>query len=186
LADLKNPDVLAQACIRCHLITDQKILAAGHPDGLKFNYKSGMKSVAKHWKYRDAGSIPEQAVFKAAAARKGPTGVAAKAPKPAAPPKPATEKPATAQARAPKAETQPPEPAPATEMAVEENPARVPVRRPPPPPKPAPVDVTVPPPATVVPIELPPFPEVTDTTRIDQLLLLLKQRLELLYRKTGN
>ncbi len=186
LLDLKSPDVLAQACVRCHVITDQKILAAGHPDGVKFNYKSGMKSVAKHWKYRDAGSIPEQAVFKAAAARKGPTGVTAKMPKPAVQPQAAVEKPAPAQARAPKAEALTPEPKPATTVAVEDSPPRVPVRRPPPPPKPAPVDATAPPPAAVTPIELPPFPEVTDSTRIDRLLLLLKQRLELLYKKTGN
>ncbi|MER3524134.1 MAG: hypothetical protein C4326_08725 [Ignavibacteria bacterium] len=186
LWDLKNPDVLADACVRCHLLTDQKILAAGHPDGAKFNYKSGMKSVAKHWKYRDPGNIPEQSVFKAVAARKAPTGLAAKtqkpvAEKPAAQPRPAVEKPA---APPPKAIAQTPKQTP--EGSKEESPPPVRARKPPPPPRPAPVDVTAPPPAAATPVELPPFPAITDSTRIDQVLLLLKKRLELLYKKVGS
>jgi len=186
LKDLKTPEVLADACVRCHLLTDQKILAAGHPDGAKFNYKSGMKSVAKHWKYRDPGNIPEQSVFKAVASRKGPTGIAAKPAKAA--PAPAPEpKPAAKAAPPPVAKAEPPRPQPAPIADdVRRAEAPTPVRRPPPPPKPAPVDVTAPPPAAATPVELPPFPVVTDSTRVDQLLLLLKQRLELLYKKTGN
>lgn len=174
LKDLKTPEVLADACIRCHLITDQKIVAAGHPDGAKFNYKSGMKSVAKHWKYRDPGNIPEQSVFKAVAARKGPAGIAMKPAKAPAPPK-------TAAQPAVKSEVPPPK-SPVVEAEPE---APVPVRRPPPPPKPVPAVATAPPPAAT-PVELPPFPNVTDSTRVDQLLFILKKRLELLYRKTGS
>lgn len=185
LSDLKNPDVLAAACVRCHLLTDQKILAAGHPDGAKFNYKSGMKSVAKHWKYRDPGNIPEQSVFKAVASRKTPTGIASRATRPAATaqPKPEAVKPPSPPAPP---QTKPaPEVKPTSDGADRETLVPALVRRPPPPPKPAPVDMS-PPPAAITPIELPPFPEVTDSTRLDQLLLLLKQRLELLYKKTGN
>ncbi|HXG00149.1 MAG TPA: multiheme c-type cytochrome [Bacteroidota bacterium] len=174
LKDLKTPEVLADACVRCHLITDQKILAAGHPDGAKFNYKSGMKSVAKHWKYRDPVNIPEQSVFKAVAARKGPAGIAMKPAKAPAPPK-------TAPKPAVRSEAPPPKPS-VTEAEPE---APVPVRRPPPPPKPVPAVATAPQPAAT-PVELPPFPNVTDSTRVDQLLFILKKRLELLYRKTGS
>jgi hypothetical protein len=35
-------------------------------------------------------------------------------------------------------------------------------------------------------VYLPPFPTITDSTRIDSALLMLKQRLELLYSKTKN
>ncbi len=174
LRDLKTPEVLADACVRCHLITDQKIVAAGHPDGAKFNYKSGMKSVAKHWKYRDPGNIPDPSVFKAVAARKGPAGLAMKPAKAPAAAKVET-KPAI------KTETLPPKAA----VVEAEAPTPAPVRRPPPPPRPAPAAPTVPP-AAVSPIELPPFPEVTDSTKVDQLLFILKKRLELLYKKIGS
>lgn len=49
LINLKNIAIRAEACVRCHYITDQRVLASGHPDGSKFNYLAGMKSVAKHW-----------------------------------------------------------------------------------------------------------------------------------------
>lgn len=185
MKDLKKADILADACVRCHLLTDQKILASGHPDGMKFNYKSGMKSVAKHWKYRDPANIPDAGVFKAAIARRGPTGTAAtKISKPA--PQPA-EKPVVEKVQQPKPDVAA---APAIRKTTEQAPTEEKpggrVRKPPPPPKPVPVDVSAPPSAAVVPIELPPFPTITDSTRVDQLLLILKRRLELLYKKTGN
>jgi hypothetical protein len=183
IKDLKKADILADACVRCHLLTDQKILASGHPDGMKFNYKSGMKSVAKHWKYRDAANIPDVAVFKAAIARRGPTGTAAtKVAKPVPPP---VEKPVAEKQQQPKPEVAAAPPKVQTQVAQEEKPA-VRVRKPPPPPKPVPVDVNAAPPSPATPIELPLFPTITDSTRVDQLLLILKRRLELLYRKTGN
>ncbi len=182
LKDLKKAEVLAAACVRCHLLTDQKILAAGHPDGAKFNYKSGMKSVAKHWKYRDQSNIPEQAVFKSAAAKKGPTGVAVK-----------TRKASVAENPPPKVQTEkPPKTIPDAEptAATNANPAKetvvIRVRRPPPLPKPVVADMQTAPSPVAIPIELPPFPTITDSTRIDQMLVILKRRLELLYKKTGN
>jgi hypothetical protein len=157
MKDLEKAEILADACVRCHLLTDQKILASGHPDGMKFNYKSGMKSVAKHWNYRDPGNIPEAGIFKSAVARKGPTGVK--------PTKDAT-----------------PVPTP----VVDNTPLQPRVRKPPPPPRAPVVDLGAAPPPTKEPIVLPPFPTIMDSTRIDQTLLLLKRRLELLYKKTGN
>lgn len=186
LWDLKNPDVLAEECVRCHLLTDQKILAAGHPDGAKFNYKSGMKSVAKHWKYRDPGNIPDQSVFKTIVARKGPTGIAAKAPKAAAARSAALPEATVGMSAAPPGKPVVQIPKQTTEAKMEDSPPPVRVRKPPPPPRPAPIDVTAPPPAAATPVELPPFPAITDSTRIDQMLLQLKKRLELLYKKVGS
>jgi hypothetical protein len=36
-----------------------------------------------------------------------------------------------------------------------------------------------------VPLALPPFPSVSDTASVQEILLILKKRLELLYQKTG-
>lgn len=191
MRDLKKPEVLAAACVRCHLLTDQKILSAGHPDGIKFNYKSGMKSVAKHWKYRDQGNIPDQAVFKSAVAKKGPTNVATKTIAALAGEVPVTK------ARIEKPQKPIPDVAPTTSndspaVAKQntgnpiEEPAPVRVQKVPPPPRPVVADVLSPQSSSAQPLELPPFPTITDSTRVDQMLLILKRRLELLYRKTGN
>ncbi len=191
MIDLKKQEILAAACVRCHLLTDQKILSAGHPDGIKFNYKSGMKSVAKHWKYRDQGNIPDQPVFKAAVGKKGPTGKAVRAVVSAgseAPPaKTRAEKPQRATPDVPS--TTSTETLPVAKMTVsnaEDEPAPVRVRKLPPPPRTPTADLSIAPSPTKEPIVLPPFPIITDSTRIDQTLLLLRRRLELLYRKVGS
>lgn len=159
---LKDYNVRAVACVRCHLTTDQKILASGHPSGLKFNYKSGMKSVAKHWKRPLSDEDQNLKPFQDAVKARGPV---ANVP---------LVKPAKAVAQKEEGEA-----APTAE------PAAAPARRPPPVPRTPPPDPTTRP-VTVGPIELPPFPIITDSTRIDQALILLKKRLELLYKKTGN
>ncbi|MEO8166815.1 MAG: multiheme c-type cytochrome [bacterium] len=180
LRDLNKAEVLAAACVRCHLLTDQKILAAGHPDGSKFNYKSGMKSVAKHWKYRDKSDIPDQAIFKSAVSKKGPTGSAGKSTASA------SEPPAAKVRTAAPATTTDAAVAKQTTAAATDEPAPVRVRKVPPPPRPAVADMRVAPTSAAVPVELPPFPVITDSTRVDQMLLIVKRRLELLYKKTGN
>lgn len=158
LLDLKQDlNVRARMCVRCHYLTDQKILAAGHPSGEKFNYKSGMKSVAKHWRHPLSDDDQNLKYFADAKKARGPAIAAAKF-------SPTREQPDQ-------------EPPPV------DRPARI--RRPPPPPRPVPVDASAVPPAKE-PIVLPPFPAISDSTRIDTLLLLLKQRLELLYKKAGS
>jgi hypothetical protein len=44
-----------------------------------------------------------------------------------------------------------------------------------------PADSVAPP----APLELPPFPSISDTASVQEILLILKKRLELLYQKTG-
>lgn len=192
LKDLKNYSVRGVVCVRCHYLTDQKILAAGHPSGEKFNYKSGMKSVAKHWKYKQLGDEDQNLKYFADAKRARGPATAGAAPRIKKTPAP---KPETADAApAPKAETgvaTPPavKQKPVEQPAVAEEAATPPqqrVRKPPPPPRPPAVDVSASPPPSNEPIVLPPFPIITDSTRIDQTLLLLKRRLELLYKKTGS
>jgi hypothetical protein len=49
LRDLKNkPPVIAKACVTCHLTTDRKLVAAGHPSGADFDVGGGLKKVV-HW-----------------------------------------------------------------------------------------------------------------------------------------
>ena len=162
MRDLKKLDVRAAACVRCHLTTDQKILASGHPSGLKFNYKSGMKSVAKHWKRPLNDDDQNLKTFQDAVKARGPV---ANVPL----------------VKAAKAVAQKQE----GEVAQAKEDAAVPTRKPPPAPRTPPSDPMTRP-VSVGPIELPPFPVITDSTRIDQALILLKKRLELLYKKTGN
>lgn len=186
LADLKKPEELAKACVRCHYMTDQKLISAGHPDGAKFAYRSKMKDVTDHWRYREKGDIPAAAVFNDAKARKGPGAKLAPAPKPVAqqtPPArtpPQTEPPRATQQEAIRPTQQQAERA---TQAIAAPPARI--RKPPPPPKPVAADLDATPPPTPAELnDLPPFPTITDSTRVDQMLLLLKKRLELLYMKT--
>ncbi len=159
LVDVKNLDTRAQACVRCHYITDQAMLAAGHPDGARFNYVSAMKSVAKHWKRAAGTEDLSKSSFDKAKTARGPL------------PKVAAPKTIVAQVdlqQGVDSRQQQREPSP--------------VRRPPPSPRqPAPDPFVSPLPAG--PVELPPFPIITDSMQVDQVLLVLKKRLELLYKK---
>lgn len=94
LVELKNLDKRANTCVRCHYITDQKLLAAGHPDGARFNYISGLKKVAKHWKRQPDANDLTKAPFEKAMNAKGPVAQIAKIEAAAPPPTPA-EKPVT-------------------------------------------------------------------------------------------
>ena len=159
LVELKNLDTRAQTCVRCHYIADQVILASGHPDGARFNYVSAMKSVAKHWKRAAGTEDLSRTSFEKAKTAKGPL------PKIAAP-KVLTTQVDRQQGVDTKQQQQEPSP----------------VRRPPPSPRqPAPDPFVTP--SSIGPVDLPPFPAVTDSTPVDQVLLLLKKRLELLYQK---
>jgi hypothetical protein len=192
MVELKNVDKRAQTCVRCHYITDQKLLAAGHPDGARFNYISGIKKVAKHWKRPPADADLVKAPFEKAMNAKGPVAQIVKVettPEPA-PVAKAVETPAPAPsstvpetpaktAAAPTLEA-PAKPAPVTAVSNTPKPVRQTE-----PAKPPPPTVVITPVENVAPIELPPFPAVSDTASVQEILLILKKRLELLYQKTG-
>jgi hypothetical protein len=49
LRDLKTkPPVIAKTCVACHLTTEKRLLAAGHPSGADFDVGAGLKKVV-HW-----------------------------------------------------------------------------------------------------------------------------------------
>jgi hypothetical protein len=193
LVELKKVDTRGNACVRCHYITDQKLLAAGHPDGASFNYISGIKKVAKHWKRPPAGDDLVKAPFEKAMRAKGPVAQIVKVEPVVAPP-PVSEPPAkTVAAPAP--------PTKAAAVAISEKPKKeqqvtAPVvnvpqpSRPTAPVMPPPMPTAVTPPADTVAIvapiiDLPPFPNISDTASVREILMIVKKRLELLYQKTG-
>jgi hypothetical protein len=90
LRDLKSkPPAIAKACVACHLTTDKRLVAAGHPSGAEFDVGAGLKKVV-HWET----AYDFAAVSAAGKAAMGPAGArAAAAPAPpaaagAAPPAP--------------------------------------------------------------------------------------------------
>jgi hypothetical protein len=194
MVELKNLDNRAKACVRCHYITDQKLLAAGHPNGANFNYISGLKKVAKHWKRPPGSEDLTKAPFEKAMNAKGPVAQMVSVASAAA----------VAPAPAPPAKT---EAAPVANVETPTQPAKPVIEAPPPvrqkesvapPPAITPRQVVASPPAmpTAVsmpadslappaPLELPPFPSISDTASVQEILLILKKRLELLYQKTG-
>lgn len=221
LVELKNVDKRANTCVRCHYITDQKLLAAGHPDGARFNYISGLKKVAKHWKRQPDANDLTKAPFEKAMNAKGPVAQIAKveaAPAPAPVEKPATPPPAAAAPVAATPTAASSAPLPETKTVVSANtppttnitsPSNArPATRPAATPRPVVTQpamsamsnttITAPAPMATLPmmaspestrvfapVFLPPFPSVSDTASLGEILLIVKKRLELLYQKTG-
>jgi hypothetical protein len=175
LRDLMNLDTRAKQCVSCHSITDQKLLAAGHGDGSRFNYISGLRKVANHWKRPIADTDLSKATFERAKGAKGPSTQIAK--------------------------TDPPAPTPAAKQAADDTPSSTPSTRsrtprparsaPPAPPPPAAMQAEPFPetgemtdPAFETGLNLPPFPQISDSISIDKQLILIKRRLRLLYQST--
>lgn len=199
MVELKNLDNRANICVRCHYITDQKLLAAGHPNGANFNYISGLKKVAKHWKRPPGSEDLTKAPFEKAMQSKGPVAqmvsvapAAAMAPAPAPPSKTEAapvspvanvETPTPTQPAEPVVEAPPPARQKETMAPLPAIPPRQVAASPPPMPTAVsmPADTVAPP----APLDLPPFPSVSDTASVQEILLILKKRLELLYQKTG-
>lgn len=151
---------VAATCVRCHHVTDERLLTVGHSDGVKFNYISKLKDVAgypNHWK-RAPG--PDDLVKDRFEAAKG-----------------------AKKASASSVVVAPPALRDETPAKNKQPVIQSPIVKPPPVPQVRPVEPTAIA-VNVVLVDLPPFPAITDSTRLDSLLLILKQRLELLHMKT--
>jgi hypothetical protein len=153
-----DKNLVATTCVGCHYITNDKLRSAGHSSGSNFNYISGIKKVAKHWKRPPGDDDLERARFENAKKQKSPGGLAQLPPVQGTP-----------DVQIPVGETRRPQP----------------VAVPPQPPSPAAIR-PVPQMAPSAPLNLPPFPAITDSTSLDSLLLILKQRLQLLYKNSQN
>jgi len=161
LVENKNLEVRAKTCVRCHYITEQKLVSlTGHSTGENFDYLKGIKKIAntKHWKRAPKLEDLMEATFAKAMQAKG-----------------------TVQQIVEIAEE--PEPAPSnTESLIQ--PERPPKTIAPAPPAPRPVSPLAMP-QNLGPLDLDPFPSVSDTTSLQTLIVILKKRLEYLYQKTG-
>jgi hypothetical protein len=171
LVELENLDKRAVACVYCHYITEPKLISAGHSTGEKFNYVTKMKTIANpnHWKKPLEPADQLRPAFAKALKARGPAPVATAPPTPKPTPSAPNPPPVTGEVtEAPPPTSPPPRPRPA-----------------PRPPTPRPVLPTTPPAEDVQPLTLDPFPSVSDSTSLQELILILKRRLEYLYQKTG-
>ena len=175
MVELKDDATLAGACADCHYITDPRLISSGHPSGADFDYASGMAEI-RHWQSppKPASALASAysselaargAVPKVRLARLASTSTAANA-SPAARPA-AFGSIASSAAAAPAS-------APAPSAAAVYRPR---------PPRARPLTSGAPEAAgDAAALGLPPFPEIDDSTPVEDVLLLLKERLELLYR----
>jgi hypothetical protein len=173
MVELKSVDKRGAACVKCHYITDQKLISAGHPSGANFSYVSGIKKVAKHWRRPPADADLNKAPFEKAMNAKGPVAQIVKVEPPPPAPMP-TATPTPEPAALPAASIEAPRPAIAPVVT---RPSAPRATRPSAPKQEESMEMDQP----IAPLALPPFPQVSDTTSVPQLLLLLKQRLELIY-----
>ena len=142
----KGPSEWAKQCLGCHVVTDQKLVAAGHYSGRDFNLQEKYRPVALHFKSQRS---PAEVGAAAAALRPGaapppvapvPTPAAAPppAPPPAAPPAAGTTTPPPAPpppvTPAPGAANPASAAPPPSAVAVAPDPAAAPPPPPPPPP----------------------------------------------------
>ncbi len=174
MVELKDDATRAAACADCHYITDPRLISSGHPSGADFDYPSGMAEV-RHWQspldsagalaaaysseLAARGAVPKVRLARLAGASTARASAQATGGDPGV--QPGGQVTATAgsgrltsasrRPRTPRAR-----PASSTAAAAASD-------------------------AGAAAIGLPPFPEIDDATPIEEVLLLLKERLELLY-----
>ncbi len=158
---LEQASARAQNCARCHHITDERLLASGHSDGTSFQLASRNGAI-QHWEAPNlsAGDL-NSAYGSAIASRPVPNVQVVSLPSPIA-----SAAPSGGNARTPRA------------------PTGRPVAAPPPPPRARPVARRAS--RSAAPnIDLPPLPAVSDSTATEDILLIIKQRLERLSQALG-
>ena len=71
MTELRNQDVRAQTCTNCHYITEPRLISAGHPSGENFNYVAATAKV-KHWDHPLASSEDLNQAFRLITTSRGP------------------------------------------------------------------------------------------------------------------
>ncbi len=159
MKELRRPEVRARNCASCHYITDPRLISAGHPTGRDFRIVERMPRI-RHWERADLDASALESAFRDEVARRGaiPEVVLASLP--------AGESPLAAAATATR-----------TRRA---GGGSRPVRALPP--RQRPVDpIAIPDPASVGPLDLPPFDPPADDAPLEEVLALIQQRLALIY-----
>jgi hypothetical protein len=195
MVNLKNASARAANCSRCHRISDERLLASGHPSGSDYNFATANTKI-KHWPddrrvgrartrrgdpaYVELGASALTSAFQAAVAGRPIPDVAVAAgarPSSGAKRRSSAPRPAarSASGSAPRGSA----PAPTTTGGE-------PVAPPPRPPAVRPASRAA---SSVseeeAPAELPPLPAVGPDTSTEDILLIIKLRLELLYKSLG-
>ena len=181
--DLKDATVRATVCAGCHYITDQGLIDAGHATGAEFDLVMRNGDI-RHWGDEFGGTAVEiaapalQSAHASVIAERGPAPGATVAPPRVTSAGPA---PAVTPTDPPPAVT-PTDPPPAV-TPTDPPPAVTPTDPPPPPPPPRPRSTPRPRTAEVVAgDDLPPL-DVGSDASVEEVILLLKERLELIYER---
>ncbi len=184
MVELKDGATLAAACVDCHYVTDPRLISSGHPSGADFDYASGMAKT-RHWQSPLASAGALEAAYSGVLAARG------------AVPKVRLARLATqpAQASAPGAIAGAQSGTPAAGAPGTGIPARNATVYRPRTPRARPASSGTLPTGSATAgdtatsaagagdtLGLPPFPQIDEEAPVEEILLLLKQRLELLYR----
>ena len=170
MTELKDDAIRAAACAGCHYVTDPRLISSGHPSGTDFDYASGMAEI-RHWQSSSGAAGALATAYSSELAARGAVpkvrlarlaGVPAGASSPDAGGQAAGSTVSAATG------------AGSTGRASRSRRPRTPRARP--------LSST----ATAETADaeglgLPPFPEIDASTPVEEILLLLKERLELLY-----
>lgn len=71
MTELRNLENRARTCSGCHLVTEPRLISAGHPTGESFDYVGGMLAI-KHWEHPLAPTSELQTAVSAVLASRGP------------------------------------------------------------------------------------------------------------------
>lgn len=161
-----NAQERAKACASCHYITDERLLSAGHQSGKDFDYLKGLTSI-KHWETASLGNDVLGAAYQNELKRRG------SVPQVQLAREAEVIKAVTTNSKKQKRDL----------AATLRDPNNKKVARPAIP-KARPVSKAASSQSTsALPLDLPPYPEIGADVSMEELLLLLKQRLELLHKQ---
>ena len=163
----EDPGVRANNCVRCHHITDERLISSGHPTGEGFNMAERNQSI-RHWEAPNHGAGALNAAYRQAAGRRPiPQNVVI-----ATPPVIVTAGSGQTTPSATPGET-----GETGETVIVVPPPRVRPSRVRPRGRSAPT--------LSEPLNLGPLPAVNDSTSTEDILLIIKQRLEMVYKALG-
>ncbi|MCI0699293.1 cytochrome c family protein [candidate division KSB1 bacterium] len=158
---LENLEVRAEACAQCHYITDPRLISSGHPTGANFDLARADNQIV-HWKAPTPAPAELKAAYEKVVAKRGAI--------PTVEPRSLTTGIGTS------------EPAPPSNTTTQESDE---ARTAPPKPRPVLLSNLSPAKSAGRDIRLEPLNLKSDSSSVEEILLILKERLELLYKKVG-
>jgi hypothetical protein len=176
MVKLQDLDVRARICSSCHYVTDPRLISAGHPSGATFDYVAGMNDI-RHWERSRADPASLRRAFGRAITARGVVPEVVRARFAIAPGSVTPGIGVGSQIAEGSAENSGADPAvsrrrqdyrPASSGAAQGR-----------------STPTVSSTEAAATLRLPPFPEISRTMPVEEILLLVKERLDLLYQAVG-